>query len=144
MSDIHNLTEKEVKKIDEAASTVKKLAKYIREINGWNALLKRNLDEAIKAGDVTNEQKMRLTQREWADEQYRLLFDKIREKCPKDCECEDEKHDECPVYQELVIANWMLGVAKGNDLDWKFIFEYAMVGRKEFMEKYNKCKRRPT
>lgn len=136
--DTHELTEKELKKLDEAASTVKKFAKYIKEVNLDNYWLRKNLDESIKAGDVTNEQKVHLRCYNDAEFEYRRLVASIREKCPKDCDCPNEKHDACPMYQEFVIADWMQGVAHGHRFDWDFIFKYALVGRMKDMEKYAK------
>ena len=57
---LHDLTEKEIQKLDEAVSTVKKFAKYIKGVNLDNYWLNKNLEESIKAGDVTNAQKVHL------------------------------------------------------------------------------------
>jgi hypothetical protein len=54
--DLHNLTDREIKKIDEAVSTVKRFAKYIKQVNINNFWLEKNLAESIKSGDVTNAQ----------------------------------------------------------------------------------------
>lgn len=99
----------------------------------------KNLSESIKAGDVTNEQKMDLYAVEEAEKEYGKLFETIREKCNRKCpgcRCEQEKHDTCEIYQEFIVAEWMRGVSRGNDFDWKTIFEYACVGRKEWVKKH--------
>ena len=131
MSDTHDLTEKEIKSLLDASSTVKKFAKYIEQVNTTNRCLRRNLEESIKAGDVTNEQKVHLRCYEGAERICEKWIEKIREKCKaKGCKCENEKHETCPLYQEVVIIDWMRGVAQGSGLDWGFIFQCACVGRK--------------
>ena len=131
MSEIHNLTDKELKKLEEAVSIVKKFAKYIRDVNATNTLLQSNLDGAIKAGDVTNAQKVNLRCYERAEEQYHKLLDRIRAICQKkDCDCEDYKHENCMLYQEFIVATWMHDVANGSDFGWEWIFKYACIGRK--------------
>ena len=79
--EIHSLTDKEIKKIEEAASTVKKFARYIKDVNLDNYWLKKNLDESIKAGDVTNAQKCNLRSYESAEKLADEAGKKIREKC---------------------------------------------------------------
>ena len=131
MSETHDLTDKEIKALQDAASTVKKFAKYISQVNTTNWHLRRNLEESIKAGDVTNAQKVNLSCYEGAEKLCGKWMEKIREKCKaKGCKCENEKHDTCPLYQEFVIIDWMRGVAHGSGFDWGFIFQYACVGRK--------------
>ena len=133
MSDeIHDLTDKELKAIENAASTIRHFAKYIRNVNVTNASLRRNLDEAIKAGDVTNEQKVHLMCYEDAEKCWEGLRDKIREKCKASgCEgCTEERRKDCPLYEEFVVSDWMRGLSHGAKFDWDFVFEYACIGRK--------------
>lgn len=130
---IHDLTDKEIKKIEEAASTVKKFARYIKDVNLDNYWLKKNLDESIKAGDVTNAQKVHLRSYESAEKLADEAGKKIREKCKEmhpGCECTPEDHKTCPIYEEFIVATWIADAAKGSNTCWKWIFEYACVGRK--------------
>jgi hypothetical protein len=130
---LHDLTEKEIQKLDEAASTVKKFAKYIKDVNLDNYWLKKNLDESIKAGDVTNEQKVHLGCYDSAVKIADGAFGKIRERCKEirpGCSCSQEDHRECPIYDEFIVASWLADAAKGSDMCWKWIFEYACIGRK--------------
>lgn len=131
MSDLHDLTDKDIKRISEAAYTVKKFSKYIKDLNCWNRLLKKNIDESIKAGDVTNEQKVAIHCHESMMRLYDETWKRIRAKCTDGCYCDSdqEKKDSCPIFQEFIVADWMRGAANGNDFDWKFIFEYAVAGR---------------
>lgn len=131
MSEIHELTDKEVKAIGDAASTVRRFAKYIKQVNATNYHLRKNLDEAIKAGDVTNEQKVDLRCHETAEKECDRLMAMMREKCKaKGCKCTDEDKEKCDMYDEFVVADWMRGVANGSHFDWDIVFKYACIGRK--------------
>jgi len=131
MSDTHELTDKEIKKLEEAASTVKKFAKYIKQVNTTNHFLRKNLEESIKAGDVTNEQKCMLRCYKDAERYFEQTLSRIREKCKeKNCNCEQEKHDLCPLYQEFIVADWLHSACHGSIFGWDDIFEYACIGRK--------------
>ena len=131
MSEIHHLSANEIKKLKEAAGIVKKMANYVESVNSTNALLERNLETAIRAGDVTNAQKVSLRCYDDAEKQYNKLLDKIRAECKKrGCKCENEKHDKCMLYQEFIVATWMHDVSRGNDFQWEWIFKYASIGRK--------------
>ena len=125
---VHDLTDKEIQQLKDAASTIKKFAKYIDEVNSENRTLKKDLDESIKSGDVTAVQKTNLLYFESAEKQFDLLCDKIHEKCPKDCGCEMYKWNNCKIYQEFLIADWMRGVAHGNSFDWEMVFKWALDG----------------
>ena len=135
---IHNLTDNEIQKLQDAASIVKKMAKYVEQVNTTNKLLEKNLDEAIKAGDVTNEQKIKMARYESAQQNYNELMNKIKENCPESCDCSNEKHDTCSIYQDFIIALWMNDVCKGIDFGWEWIFKYACLGRKmwKFKDSY--------
>lgn len=132
MSKIQTLTDKEIQQIEEAASIVKKFANYILNVNNANSMLKHNLDESIKAGDVTNEQKVKINCYDAAERRYDQILEKIKEQCKtkEECKCDEEIRKRCPLYQEFVVASWMQGVAHGNDFDWNLIFRYACIGRK--------------
>ena len=73
-------------------------------------------------------QKTGLNYTESAEKQFDLLCAKIREKCPKDCGCEMHKWNHCKIYQEFLIADWMIGVAHGNSVDWEMVFKWALDG----------------
>lgn len=132
MPEIHELTEKEIKAIDDAVSVVKKFSKYIKSVNLDNACLRRNLDESIKAGDVTNEQKVNLRCHETAKSEAELLYSQIRaqcnEKCPNAKECPADKKRTCQLYQDFIVAEWMRDVAEGSRFAWDAIFKYARLG----------------
>lgn len=130
---LHDLTEKEIQKLDEAVSTVKKFAKYINDVNLDNYFLKKNLDESIKAGDVTNEQKVDLRCYDSALKLAENALNRIKERCMEahpGCTCSSEDNKHCPIYEEFIVATWIADAAKGNDMCWKWIFEYACLGRK--------------
>lgn len=137
MNEGHILTDNELKKIKEAASTVRKFAKYIEQVNLSNTWLKKNLEEAIKAGDVTNKQKSDLFAIESAEKEYSKTIALLQEKCRSqypECNCEQEKHDTCEIYHEFIVAMWMRGAFRGSDFDWKNIFECACIGRKQWVK----------
>ena len=130
---LHDLTEKEIQKLEEAASTVKKFAKYIKDVNLDNYWLKKNLDESIKAGDVTNEQKVHLRCYDSAVKIAESALKRVKERCLEarpGCTCSSEEKKLCPIYEELIVATWIADASKGNDMQWKWIFECACLGRK--------------
>ena len=130
---LHDLTEKEIQKLEEAASTVKKFAKYIKDVNLANYWLEKNLEESIKAGDVTNAQKVHLRCYDSAVKLAENAMKKVNERCMEahpGCTCSSEEKKLCPIYEEFIVAAWIADAAKGNDMCWKWIFEYACVGRK--------------
>ena len=130
---LHDLTEKEIQKLDEAVSTVKKFAKYIKGVNLDNYWLNKNLEESIKAGDVTNAQKVHLRCYDSAVKLAENALNRVKERCMEahpGCTCSSEEKKLCPIYEEFIVATWIAGAAKGNDMEWKWIFEYACVGRK--------------
>ena len=78
--ELHELTDKELKAIGDAVSTMKKFAKYIKDVNLDNYWLKKNLDESIKAGDVTNAQKVALRCHESAEKMFADSLEEIQRK----------------------------------------------------------------
>lgn len=136
--DIKQLSQNDVKKIDEAAKVVGKFAKYIESVNGLNALLERNLAESIRAGDVTNEQKMAISCHESAMGEYGRVCTEIAKKfpCPDGCDCAACGHDNCPAHNALIVADFMRGAARGSSLDWNAIFEWACIGRWEWAKRH--------
>lgn len=131
----HELTDKEIKALDDAASLVKKFAKYIKSVNLDNKFLRENLDNAIKAGDVTNAQKVHLRCYDDAEKCHEDLLKEIKEKCrakKPDCNCSDDERENCPLYHEYTIAWWMRDVAHGSSFNWKTIFQYASMAYKLF------------
>lgn len=132
MSEIHELTDKEIKAIDDAISVIKKFSKYIKSVNTDNACLRRNLDESIKAGDVTNAQKVRLRCNESAEHEFGYLYDSIKERCkaacPNEKECPEDKRKKCQIYNDFTLAMWMQDVANGSKIAWDAIFKYARMG----------------
>ena len=139
MEKIHNLTEKEIRALADASSLIKKLTKYVEQVNTTNILLKKNLDERIKAGDVTNAQKVALSCAEDVEKLYEASLKEIKEECEKTnpgCNCDGDKHNGCPIYQKYIVASWMHDAAKGQYFGWKTILEYALVGRKEWIKKH--------
>ena len=139
MEKIHNLTEKEIKALEEASSLIKKLTKYVKQVNTTNTFLEKNLDERIKAGDVTNAQKVVLRCAEDVERLYAATLKDIKAECEKlnpGCKCEDYKHNECPIYQKFIVASWMHDAARGRDFGWKTILEYALVGRNLWIKEH--------
>ena len=133
MEKIHNLTDKEIKALADASSLIKKLTKYVERVNTTNTFLERNLDERIKAGDVTNAQKVALRCAEDVERLCAATFEDIKIECEKTnpgCKCEEDRHKSCPVYQKFVVASWMYDAARGQEFGWKTILEYALVGRR--------------
>ena len=139
MSEIHHLSDKEIKALSDACSLIKKLKKYVEQVNTTNIFLERNLDERIKAGDVTNAQKVALSCAEDVERLYAATLKDIKIECEKTnpgCKCEDDRHNGCPIYQKFIVASWMHDAARGQDFGWKTILEYALVGRKEWIKKH--------
>lgn len=139
MEDIHDLTEKEIKALADASSLIKKMSKYIERVNIENRCLRRNLEESIKAGDVTNAQKVALRCAEDVERLYEATLKEIKAECQStrpDCKCEDHKHNGCPIYQKFIVASWMHDAARGHEFGWKTILEYALVGRKLWMKEH--------
>lgn len=139
MEKIHNLTNKEIKALADASSLIKKLTKYVEHVNTTNIFLERNLDERIKAGDVTNAQKVALSCAEDVEKLYEATLREIKEECDKTnpgCKCEGDRQHGCLIYQKYIVASWMHDAARGQDFGWKTILEYALVGRKEWIQRY--------
>lgn len=139
MEKIHNLTDKEIKALVDASSLIKKLTKYVEQVNTTNILLERNLDERIKAGDVTNAQKVALSCAEDVEKLYAATLKDIKIECEKlnpGCKCEEDKHHGCLLYQKFIVASWMYDAARGQDFGWKTILEYALVGRKLWIKEH--------
>ena len=139
MSEIHHLTDKEIKALADASSLIKKLTKYVEHVNTTNIFLERNLDERIKAGDVTNAQKVTLSCAEDVERLYAATLKDIKAECEKTnpgCKCEESRHHGCQIYQKLVVARWMYDAARGGNFGWKSILEYALVGRKEWIKRH--------
>ena len=137
MEKIHNLTDKEIKALADASSLIKKLTKYVEQVNTTNTFLEKNLDERIKAGDVTNAQKVALRCAEDVERQYAATLKDIKAECLNtrpDCKCDEDNHNGCPIYQKFIVASWMHDAARGQDFGWKAILEYALVGRKKWMK----------
>lgn len=138
MSEVHDLTDNEIKAIEakvaqirDVAGTVKKLMDYIRSVNATNYNLKKNLDESIKAGDVTNEHKAYLECHERAIRNSNYVYDQILATCNKmGCKCEESKRDTCPVYQEFLVAGRLIRAMNGDRFSILEIFKYASIGRK--------------
>ena len=139
MEKIHNLTDKEIKALADASSLIRKLTKYVEQVNTTNTFLEKNLDERIKAGDVTNSQKVALSCAEVVERLYAATIKDIKSECEKTnpgCECEDYRHNGCPIYQKFIVASWMHDAARGQEFGWKTILEYALVGRKEWIKNH--------
>ena len=139
MSEIHHLSDKEIKALSDACSLIKKLKKYVEQVNTTNILLERNLDERIKAGDVTNAQKVDLRCVEDVERLYAATLKDIKIECEKTnpgCKCEGDRHLRCPIYQKFIVASWMHDAARGQDFGWKTILEYAFVGRKLWIKEH--------
>lgn len=136
--DLKPLTEKEIKEIKAAAKTIGKFASYIDSVNALNASLAQNLSESIKAGDVTNAQKVAISCQESAEKEYSRAQRQIVKKfhCPTGCNCNHDKHDNCPAHNALVVAGMMRGVARGSSWDWDIIFEWACMGRWEWVKQH--------
>lgn len=122
MSDTHILTDKETKAIADAISVIKKFGKYIERVNTTNWRLQDNLDKAIKAGDVTNEQKVNLRIYERAENLGRKLKANIRSKCNPKCECSKQKQENCEIARAYWIADLLCGVANGDSFGWEEAF----------------------
>lgn len=139
MEKIHNLTDNEIKSLVDASALIKKLTKYIEHVNTNNISLERNLAESIKAGDVTNAQKVTLRCAEEGERLYAKTLKDIKGECEKTnpgCKCEEDKHHGCPIYQKFIVASWMHKALRGSDFEWKTILEYAIVGRKEWVRQH--------
>lgn len=139
MSEIHHLSDKEIKALSDACSLIKKLKKYVEQVNTTNIFLERNLDERIKAGDVTNAQKVALSCAEDVERFYAATLKDIKIECEKTnpgCKCEGDRHLRCPIYQKFIVASWMHDAARGQDFGWKTILEYAFVGRKLWIKEH--------
>ena len=132
------LTEEEIKKIKAAAKTIGKFASYIDSVNALNAALEQNLAESIKAGDVTNAQKVAINCQENAEKEYSRIRMQIEKKfhCPISCNCNCDKHDNCPAHNALVVASMMRMVARGSSWDWNTIFEWACMVRWEWIKQH--------
>ena len=132
------LTEKEIKEIKSAVKTIGKFARYIDSVNALNASLERNLAESIKAGDVTNAQKVAISCQESAEKEYSRVQTQIAKKfpCPTNCNCDNDKHANCPAHNALIVADFMRGVARGSSWDWNSIFEWACMGRWEWIKQH--------
>lgn len=136
---IHNLTDKEIKALEDASSLIKKLTKYVKQVNITNTFLKKNLDERIQAGDVTNAQKVTLRCAENVERLYEATLKDIKIECEKTnpgCKCEVDRHNGCPIYHKFIVANLMHGAAKGDSFDWKKILEYALLGRNLWIKEH--------
>lgn len=136
--DIKQLSQKDVEKIAAAAKVVGKFAKYIETVNSLNALLERNLAESIKAGDVTNEQKIAISRHESAEREYERVYAEIAKKfpCPDGCDCAACNHENCPAYNMRVVASIMGGMVRGTSWDWDSILEWAAMGRWEWAKRH--------
>lgn len=143
--ELHELTDKEIKAIGDAVSTIKKFAKYIKEVNLDNFWLRKNLDESIKAGDVTNAQKVALRNYESAEKIYAEILSDIQEEC-RGGQCPKQRNDEfncncpdgCELKQKLVVLSWMRDAFHGNRQQWEWILDLALVGRKLWCNRYNR------
>ena len=134
--DTKPLTKKDLEDLKTAARVVKRLAKYVEGVNWWNECLERNLAEAVKAGDVTNEQKTMIHCAEDAEKQYDRLFDKIRSTCVLGCDCPDGLKDSCPAHNRHVVLSMMRGVAHGSSFDWDILLDFASIGRWEWLKSH--------
>lgn len=138
MEDIHDLTEKEIKALADASSLIKKMSKYIERVNIDNRCLRKNLEESIKAGDVTNAQKVDLRCMETVDRMYQATLEAIKAECARErtgCKCSEEEHAGCKIYQRLIMASWLHDAARGSNFAWKTMLEYAIEGRMLWLEK---------
>lgn len=139
MEEIHDLTEKEIKALADASSLIKKMSKYIERVNIDNRCLRRNLEESIKAGDVTNAQKVALSCAEGVERLYAATLKDIKAECLNtrpECKCDEDNHNGCPIYQKFIVALWMHDAFQGSDFAWRTILEYALVGRKLWMKEH--------
>ena len=138
----HDLTEKELKAIDNAVSTLKKFAKYIKTLNTDNYWLRKNLDESIKAGDVTNAQKADLAAANDARKRFEESLSSLKEacangNCPISLDHTKNCPDSCELKQKLIVLDWMRGASRGNSTEWEWILHYALNGRKLWVNKYH-------
>ena len=139
MSEIHNLTNKEIKAIKDAISVFKKFGNYIMDVKLTNLCLKRNLDEAIKAGDVTNEQKVNLRVYGATKKGLHNLRENIIETCKAakpGCQCTDEDQKTCPMWKAVRIAGLLQGVSDGNEFDSEeaFFRLFYQTDRKGYLD----------
>lgn len=136
--DIKQLSQKDVEKIAAAAKVVGKFAKYIESVNSLNVLLERNLAESIKAGDVTDEQRMAISYHKSAKGEYERVYAAIANKfpCPDGCDCAESDHENCPAYNMRVVASMMGGMVRGAPWDWDSILEWAAMGRWEWSKRH--------
>lgn len=130
------LTKRDVEDLGTAARVVKRLSKYVEDVNWWNDRLEENLAKAVKAGDVTNEQKTMIRYVEDAEKQYDRLFATIRSTCIPGCDCDDSLKESCPAHNRHVVLNMMRGVARGSDFDWDILLELASIGRWEWLRSH--------
>lgn len=141
--ELHELTDKEIKAIGDAVSTIKNFAKYIKGVNLDNYWLRKNLDEAVKAGDVTNAQKVALRCHESAEKLFEDSLSEIRMecmggKCPKHGDRDSACPDGCELQQKLVVLTWMRDAFHGDGQQWKWVLDLALVGRKLWCNRYNR------
>ena len=139
--EVHELTDKEIKAIGNAVSTVKKFAKYIKDVNLDNYWLRKNLDESIKAGDVTNAQKVDLRAISDAKQCFDNYLKELQEECRKGSCPINLDHtkncpDSCELKQKLIVLDWMRSAFRGNKMEWGWILDYALVGRKIWMNRH--------
>ena len=139
--EVHDLTDKEIKDIGNAVSTVKKFAKYIKDVNLDNYWLRKNLDESIKAGDVTNAQKVDLRAisdaKQCFDHYLKELHEECRKgSCPINLDHKKNCPDSCELKQKLIVLDWMRSAFRGNKMEWGWILDYALVGRKIWMNRH--------
>lgn len=140
--EIHDLTEKEIKAINNAVSTIKNFATYIKRVNGDNYWLKKNLDESIKAGDVTNAQKVALRCFGDSERIYEEILAEILKEChggpcPKHHNPEVDCPSVCELKQKSEVLSWMRGAFHGDKQQWNWILDYALEGRKMWCNRYH-------
>lgn len=136
MSEIHFLTDKEEKAIGDAISVVKKFGKYIENVNLTNEILRSNLDEAIKAGDVTNVQKVNLRIYEQAEKLGKTLRKNIKAKCDPECPCSKQEQDRCTIARAYWVADILCRVANGDEMGWEEAFFRLLheMGHEEYFD----------
>ena len=134
MAEIHILTDKEEKAIGNAISVIKKFGNYIRNVNLTNECLRRNLDESIKSGDVTNEQKCNLRIYERSVEMWNTLHQNLKRKCKTGCKCSEFEQENCICFEAFRISDLLYRVVHGEDIAWEEVFwRLSQTTRKDYL-----------
>ena len=90
---------------------------------------------------MTNAQKVALRSAESSqkcfEESLRNLQEECRQgNCPINLDHSKKCPDSCELKQKLVVLDWMRGVSRGNKMEWDWILQYALNGRKLWLNRY--------